>query len=141
MTFVFSCPHYCFFFKGHHLLLFERTTCFVISVFTAFVCNSKSFAIAFLVVFFSSSTSLPYLDRLFFYFCCRRLWPISDILSWYAVCCQVMSFRENSNGGFMARHVEHCSSTTKNIIISPLPQCLWPPNLPGWWFTMRSSHP
>ena len=57
-----------FFLKGHHLLLFERTTCFVISVFTAFACNSESFAIAFLVVFFSSSTSLPYLDRLFFYF-------------------------------------------------------------------------
>ena len=25
-------------------------------------------------------------------------------------------------------------------IISPLPQCLWPPNLVGWWLTLRFSY-
>ena len=35
-------------------------------------------------------------------------------------------------------HVESRPSTTTNII-SLLPQCLWPPNLAGWWLTMRSS--
>ena len=34
----------------------------------------------------------------------------------------------NSNGGSKRGHVESCSSTTTNII-SPLPQCLWPPNV------------
>ena len=34
--------------------------------------------------------------------------------------------------------MESCSSTTKNI--SPLPQCLRPPNLTGWWLTKRASH-
>ena len=28
---------------------------------------------------------------------------------------------------------------TKNII-SPLPQCLWPQNLAGWWLTLSDSH-
>ena len=26
-------------------------------------------------------------------------------------------------------------------IIHPLPQSLWPPNLAGWWYAIRSSHP
>ena len=26
-------------------------------------------------------------------------------------------------------------------IISPLPYWLWPPNLAGWWLTVRGSHP
>ena len=34
--------------------------------------------------------------------------------------------------------MESCPSTTINII-SLLPQCLWPPNLAGWWLTMRGS--
>ena len=38
-----------------------------------------------------------------------------------------------------SEHVESCTSITKNII-SPLPQCLWLPNLVGWWLTMRGSH-
>ena len=36
----------------------------------------------------------------------------------------------NSNGRSKQRHVKSCPVTTKNII-SPLPQCLWPPNLTG----------
>ena len=28
---------------------------------------------------------------------------------------------------------------TKTIIY-PLPQCLWPPNLPVWWLTLRGSY-
>ena len=45
----------------------------------------------------------------------------------------------NSNGD-SSENVESCSSTIRSII-SPLPQCLWPPNLAVWWITMRSSHP
>ena len=26
-------------------------------------------------------------------------------------------------------------------ITSPLPQCLWPPNLTSWWLTLRGSYP
>ena len=26
-------------------------------------------------------------------------------------------------------------------ILSPLPQCLWPPNMAGWWLTLSGSHP
>ena len=29
---------------------------------------------------------------------------------------------------------------TKEILFSP-PQCLWPPNLVGWWLTLRNSFP
>ena len=46
----------------------------------------------------------------------------------------------NSNGRLKQEHLEFFSSVTKNII-SPLPQCLWPPSLTGWWHTMRGSHP
>ena len=45
----------------------------------------------------------------------------------------------NSNRGFKLERVQSSSSTTKSI--SPLPQCLWPPNLAGWKFTVRGSHP
>ena len=45
----------------------------------------------------------------------------------------------NRNGALRWEHVEYCLSTIKNT--SPLPQCLWPPNLVGWWLTLRSSHP
>ena len=31
----------------------------------------------------------------------------------------------------LSEHVESFSSTTKNMI-SPLPQCRWPPNLAAW---------
>ena len=45
----------------------------------------------------------------------------------------------NSNGGSKRGHVESCPLTTKNI--SPLPQCLWPPNFASWWLPTRDSHP
>ena len=32
------------------------------------------------------------------------------------------------------------TSLTKTII-SPIPQCLWLPNLKGWWLTLRGSYP
>ena len=38
------------------------------------------------------------------------------------------ALRINSNGGLRQGHVESCSLTN----ISPLPQCLWLPNLVGW---------
>ena len=31
-------------------------------------------------------------------------------------------------------------SQTK-IIISSIPQCLWPPNMAGWWVTLSGFHP
>ena len=40
------------------------------------------------------------------------------------------ALEKNSNSGFKRVHNESCSSNTKNII-SPLPQCPWPPNLLG----------
>ena len=35
-----------------------------------------------------------------------------------------------------------CGKTTvfAEILISPLPQCLWPPNVAGWWLTIRDSY-
>ena len=39
----------------------------------------------------------------------------------------------------VSKHFESSSSTTNNI--SPLPQCLWPPNLAKWWLTMTGSQP
>ena len=29
---------------------------------------------------------------------------------------------------------------TKTVLF-PIPQCLWPPNLVGWWLTLSGSHP
>ena len=47
----------------------------------------------------------------------------------------------------VGRHIQSqmshiCSKITKfaGTSISPLPHCLWPSNLAGWWLTMRSSH-
>ena len=40
------------------------------------------------------------------------------------------SLEINSDGGFKLGHVESSISTIKNI--TPLPQCLRPPNLAGW---------
>ena len=41
----------------------------------------------------------------------------------------------NSIDGLQGEHLEFSSSETKNII-SPLPQCLWPP----WWSVTQKSH-
>ena len=66
----------------------------------AFACNTKRFAIV--ILFFShfSSFSSMLLDRLakvickdLFDCCFERVWPGSDLIIWYAVCCQPMSFR------------------------------------------------
>ena len=63
----------------------------------------------------------------YFWFMC--VWPISDLITWYALCFQAFQ-KKNSNGGFKQDCVEFCFPNTKNII-SPLPQCLWSPNLVG----------
>ena len=43
------------------------------------------------------------------------------------------------NSGFKREHVESCSLTTKNII-TPLTQCIWLPNLVGWWLRLRGFY-
>lgn len=64
-----------------------------------FMCNAKSFARAFLIVFFSSFSSL-FLNGLtktccvfFSYFYFRSVWPILVLLTWYTMCFQAISFR------------------------------------------------
>ena len=83
---------------------------------------------------------------------CKHGWPkLESFIGHFNYCVCVLQFRVwehdmpcalemNSNGGLRRGHVESWPSTTKNIV-SPLPQCLWPPNLAGWWLTMRGSHP
>ena len=44
--------------------------------------------------------------------------------------CMPCALGTNSNGGSTLGHVESCPSTTTNII-SPPPQCPWPPNWHG----------
>ena len=92
--------------------------------------------------FYLSSVFLDGLARgIFKYlssFCFECVWPGSQIIIWYTVCFQPIFLEINSNGGLKQEHLEFSSSATKNI--SRLVQCLWPPNLAGWWFTMRDSH-
>ena len=44
----------------------------------------------------------------------------------------------NSNDGLKQEHLEFFSSATKT---SPLPQCLWPPNLARWAATHKVTSP
>ena len=41
--------------------------------------------------------------------------------------------------GFLIMWFYEITWQTKTII-SPLQQCLWPPNLGGWWLTLMDSH-
>ena len=85
-------------------------------------------------------------------FSCRHVWPRSRVLYWthWQVIHRkikfvyVLKFRmwENSMscaleinhyGECKQGHVKYCPWTTTNI--SPLPECMWPPNLAGWWIT------
>ena len=38
-------------------------------------------------------------------------------------------------------HVVFWDHVTKKLVLSPLPQCLWPPNLAGWWHTFEGLLP
>ena len=71
--------------------------------------------------------------------CFECVWPGSELI--YDMPCgfNPCPLEINSNGGLKREHLEFSSSATKNI--SPLPQSQWPPNLAGWWLTMRGSHP
>ena len=71
--------------------------------------------------------------------CLERVWPGSELII-YVVCFQLMSFRNRRCGKLKREHLEFSSLATKNII-SLLTQCLWPPNLAGWWLIMRGSCP
>ena len=111
---------------------------FLVCFFT-FACNVKSCAIA-SIVFWRlayNAKSFAFLFLLFLLRACDQNWN-----HWYGMLCafKLCSIEINSNGSLKRGHVESCPSTTKNII-SPLPQCLWPSNLAGWWLTMTASHP
>ena len=82
------------------------------------------------------------LQKLFSNFCliaalstCDLIGVINDMSSDLKPCLLEI----NSNGELKREHLESSSSATKNI--SPLPQCLWPPNLAGFWHTMTGSNP
>ena len=74
--------------------------------------------------------------------------PLLDIATHYCVyilkfcvwlLCMPCALEINTNRGLKWGHVESWTLITKKII-SSLPQCLWPPNVGGWWFAMRDSH-
>ena len=108
-----------------------------------FVCNAKRFAVAFLflLVFlfvgcFGQTGKFSNFSPIAAWSACDQNWSYEyDMPCAFKPC----PLEINSNGGLKRGHVESCSSTTKNIK-SPLPQCLWPSNLAGWWLTMRGSH-
>ena len=65
------------------------------------------------------------------------IWHACD--TWHA-----MFFTKNSNSrnkrAYTVTDIRICSKTVfAGMFIFPLPQCLWPSNLAGWWLTMRSS--
>ena len=69
-------------------------------LFFTFASNAKSFAIAY-VVFLLLILLVTNFGRtgkfvcVFFFYCCfRRVWPISDLLTWYAACFHAMYFRD-----------------------------------------------
>ena len=45
----------------------------------------------------------------------------------------------NSNDRFKQEHVKSYPSFTKNVF--PLTQCIWPPNLAGWWLNHEGLPP
>ena len=55
-------------------------------------------------------------------------------------CNHCNSLDKKINGRLKQGHMGSSSSTTESIS-SPLPQCLWPPNLVEWWLTIRDSKP
>ena len=99
------------------------------------VCNAKSFAIAILAffLFFLLVTIFGLIDRSYF----------KNFLQLLLSCCflQLLPYplEINSNNRLKRDHLESSSSASKSIA-SPLPQCLWPPSLVEWWFTLRGSY-
>lgn len=108
-------------------------------LFIAFLCNLKSFAIT--KFFLLSVAIFGRTGKGYFHIFLQLL-----LLS---MCNQDRSYKYDIPCSFKSfpveipckqKHLASSSSTTK-INIFPLPQCLWPYNLTGWWLTMRSSHP
>ena len=92
-----------------------------------------SFFFSFWSVFLDGQTKVIFI---FFSNCCFKCVSLgSELLMWYVVCFQAMSFRDKQQ-----ERLESSSSTTKNFI-SPLPQRPWLISLAQWWLTMRGSHP
>lgn len=104
--------------------------------------TQKSLRQSFLLHFFSFSFSLLLMDglaKVLFHFISSKRFPLYFI---------IMRFRMNEHDLSCplekivmvesSEFVETCFSTTKNM--SPLPECLWPPNLAGWWLAKRGSH-
>ena len=89
---------------------------------------------------FSNELAKSFFADNFFIHCLWRVWPGLNLLVWHAVYFYAMHFRDNNDGEFYREHAESCLSTTKNIV-SPPPQCLWPPDLASCWLTMRGPHP
>ena len=74
----------------------------------------KALQLSFYFFFSFSSVLLDGLTKVicvfFFYFSFRIMWPISDLLTSYAVCFQAMYFRKNnSNGWLKLEHAKSCS--------------------------------
>ena len=75
---------------------------------------TKLLQLSFYFFFSFSSVLLDGLTKVicvfFFYFSFRIMWPISDLLTSYAVCFQAMYFRKNnSNGWLKLEHAKSCS--------------------------------
>ena len=142
---------------GNYDMVMFRNCCFLLIV---LACNRKSFAsVIVLFSYLSFSLQCFWTEWQRFFACIPSVAAVNecDQYRMYFVDTLANSFgyilkfsvwehdipcalEINRNVGYKREHVEYCSSTTKNII-SPLPQCLWSPNLAGWWLTMRSSQP
>ena len=95
--------------------------------FYAFASNAKHFAIAFpFLLFLFLVRAFGRTGKSCFQFFVQLLW--------------VRVTRIGVNKMICWEHLKFSSSTTKSII-SALPQCLWSPNLAGYWLIMRGSHP
>ena len=103
-------------------------------IFIAFACDVKSFAIVFFFFFFSIANLdelKKFVSVLFFCFCSRH---VSKFCEWEHD--MPGAFQINSNSRFK----QACRILLKTEkVTSPLPQYLWPPNLTGWWLTLKGS--
>ena len=109
-------------------------------------CFKNGLAEAFLTMFNNSLTrkSVTMIGLMSLYFMASVFVSVLFIAK-FRLCkhnmpCALEINSNGSNGGFKQEHVESCFSTTKNVA-SPLPHCLWPPNLAEWQLTMKGSHP
>ena len=110
--------------------------------FVVFACNAKRFAIVFLFYLFlfllgdfgrTSKSHFKFSSN-----CCFQcVWSGPELIIWYVMCFK--RYRNKQKWRLKWKHLEFCTSSTKNNI-SPLQQCLWPPNLAGWRLAKRCSH-